>query len=79
MPFVGFFYWSANGFRITEQSSLPQNILDIAFLLKSGHIFDTINRYIAVFKLGKMMIGLIYLINLMLKLLIFLHWCTCFW
>lgn len=79
LPFIGFIYRLLWSFKILKINTITQNVLDFLFIFKMTEVFDIINKYIILFKLSKKLIGFIYLVSLMLKLMLMLHWSTCAW
>jgi Ion channel len=79
IPFSGMFYRLVNGLSIKHDQVLVQNILDILFIFKTFDVFDTIDKFGVNFKFSRKLIGLIYLINLLVKLIFLVHWTTCLW
>lgn len=79
IPFVGIIYRIANNMHISEENVFTQNVLDFIFVYKIFDVFVTIDKFSVTFKFSKKLIGLIYLINLLVKLIFMLHWATCLW
>lgn len=79
IPFLGFFYRLSRGMHIEQEEIVAQNILDFLFVYKMFDVFETIDKLSVAFKFSRKLIGLIYLINLLVKLIFLLHWATCIW
>lgn len=79
IPFIGIVYRLARGGTIDRDLIVVQNILDFLFIYKMFDVFETIDKLSVAFKFSRKLIGLIYLINLLVKLIFLLHWATCIW
>jgi hypothetical protein len=79
IPFIGIIYRIARGPYLERDQVVLQNILDFLFIYKMFDVFETIDKLSVAFKFSRKLIGLIYLINLLVKLIFLLHWATCIW
>ena len=79
IPFTGIMYRLIRGLHVQQEEIVLQNVLDFLFIYKMFDVFETIDKLSVAFKFSRKLIGLIYLINLLVKLIFLLHWATCLW
>lgn len=79
IPFIGIGFRVAHGMNVGPDEVVLQNILDFLFIYKMFDVFETIDKLSVAFKFSRKLIGLIYLMNLLVKLVFLLHWATCLW